>query len=324
MYKIHNTDKLQPYFTIHYSLLIMKHALAFRWHGGIGLAGLAAGVLLAVASAGCNSCGGSKDAEITQQITAEKGVLESERDRMDSLYRSALKQVDEMMTVLSALEAEEGIVRTMGPEAGESAADFKRRMEEIANRMNEKTTMIRKQAAEITALRSKLAATEAKLAAVTKRADSLAALVSSQQTEITALRQQLASSRRTIDSLKTKLAERDAIISSKVRDLNRAYYIVAPRNDLFSKGIIDKQGQVLFFGGRIAVKQNFDTKDFTMVDITEARDIAIKAGKDNVTLVSNHDADTYELVANGDGSTLKIKDPERFWKNAKYLVVMTD
>jgi len=81
-------------------LLIMKHALVFRWHGVVGLA---AAACLAVVVAGCNSCSGSKDAEITQQITAEKGVLQSERDRTDSLYRSALKQVDEMMTVLSAL-----------------------------------------------------------------------------------------------------------------------------------------------------------------------------------------------------------------------------
>jgi predicted RNase H-like nuclease (RuvC/YqgF family) len=282
-----------------------------------------AAALLAVSLAGCSKCS-NNEAQIAEQISSEKGALQTERDRTDSLYRSALKQVDEMMTVLTSLEAEEGIVRVMGPEAGESAAAFKQRMEEIAKRMNEKTTTIRKQAGDITALKQRLASTEAKLAAVTKRADSLAALVSSQQTEIVGLRQQLSNARKSIDSLKQRLAEKDAIIATKVRDLNRAYYIVAPRNDLYNKGIIDKQGQFLFFGGRIAVKQNFDTRDFSRVDITEAKDIEIKVAKDNVTLISNHDADSFELVANGDASVLKIKDPERFWKNAKYLVVMTD
>jgi hypothetical protein len=279
--------------------------------------------VLAVSVVGCSKCS-NNEAQIAEQITAEKGALQGERDRTDSLYRSALKQVDEMMTVLTSLEAEEGIVRVMGAEAGESASAFKQRMEEIAKRMNEKTATIRKQAGDITALKQRLASTEAKLVAVTKRADSLAAIVTTQQTEIVALRQQLSSARKSIDSLKQRLAEKDAIISTKVRDLNRAYYIVAPRNDLYTKGIIDKQGQFLFFGGRIAVKQNFDPRDFSRVDITEAKDIDIKAAKDNITLVSNHDADSFELVANGDASTLKIKDPERFWKNAKYLVVMTD
>jgi uncharacterized coiled-coil protein SlyX len=279
--------------------------------------------LVAVAVVGCSKCS-NNEAQIADQISAEKGALVGERDRTDSLYRTTLKQVDEMMTVLAALEAEEGIVRTMGPEKGEAAGDFKKRMEDIAMRMNEKTAMIRKQAGEITSLKQKLAATEAKLAAVTSRADSLAKLVSTQQGEIASLRQQLAASRKTIDSLKAKLAEKDAIIASKVKDLNRAYYIVAKRDDLYNKGIIDKQGQFLFFGGRIAVKQNFDTKDFTTVDITEAQNIDIKAAKANVTLVSNHDADAFELTDNGDTSTLKIKDPQRFWKNAKYLVVMTE
>ncbi len=274
---------------------------------------------------GCSKCGGGAEQKITEQINAEKGVLTSEKDRTDSLYREALKQVDEMMSVLSALEAEEGIVRTMGQEKGESAATFKQRMEDIAKRLNDKTATIRKQANEITSLKSKLAATEVKLAAVTKRADSLGALVNVQQKEIVQLREQLVSSRRTIDSLKTKLAEKDAIIASKVKDLNRAFYIVASKDNLLEKGIVDKQGKVLFFGGRIAMKQNFDTKDFTKIDISELREIPINAAKSDVTLVSTHDADTYQLVEAGDGkSTLKIKDADRFWKSAKYLVVMTE
>jgi hypothetical protein len=305
---------------------IMRYILRYwtRFCNQPSLISLLLIVMLAASAGSCSKCT-SNEAQIAEQISTEKSLLQGERDRTDSLYRTTLKQVDEMMTVLSALEAEEGIVRTMGPEAGESAGDFKKRMEDIARRMNEKTAMIRKQASEITALKQKLAATEQKLLAVTNRADSLAKLVSAQQGEIVALRQQLAASRKTIDSLKQRLAEKDAIIASKVKDLNRAYYIVAPRNDLYSKGIIDKQGQFLFFGGRIAVKQNFDTRDFTIVDITEAREIPISVAKDNVTIVSNHDTESYDLIAAGDASSvLKIKDPDRFWKNAKYLVVMTD
>lgn len=274
---------------------------------------------------GCSKCGRSAEEQVSMQLSAEKGVIQSEKDRTDSLYRETLRQLDEMVTVLQALEAEEGIVRTMGPEKGETPATFKQRMEDIARRMNEKTATIRKQAGEITNLKQKLAATEAKLAAVSKRADSLASLVSVQQKEIVALREQLTSSRKTIDSLRQKMVEKDAIIASKIKDLNRAHYIVNTKDDLLKKGIIDKQGQVLFFGGRIAVKQNFDTKDFTTIDITEIKEIPVKAAKDDVSIVSTHDTDTYEVVESGEGACIiKIKEPQRFWKGAKYLVIMVD
>ncbi len=279
--------------------------------------------LMTVALVGCSQCGGQE--EVIRQVDAEKINLVAEKSRTDSLYQQTLRQVDEMMSVLSALEAEEGIVKTMGPERGESANDFRKRMEDIARRMNEKTTMIRKQADEIQNLKNKLASTEKKLAAVSQKADSLGRLVNEQQQEIVALRQQLASSRRTIDSLKAKLAEKDQIINSKVKELNTAYYVIGKRDDLMTKGVIDKQGQVLFFGGRISVKQNFDLKDFTKIDIASVKELQIPAAKDRTSLISNHDADTFEIVAAGDSQcVLKIKDEKAFWKNAKYLVVMTE
>jgi hypothetical protein len=198
-------------------------------------------------------------------------------------------------------------------------------MEDIARKMNEKTAMIRKQAEEVNGLKNKLAATEKKLAAVTSKADSLSRLIGEQQQEIIALRQQLSASRKMVDSLRTKLAEKDQIINSKVKELNTGYYVIGKRDDLFSKGIIDKQGQVLFFGGRISVKQNFDTKDFTKIDIASLKELKIAAPKDRTTLVSNHDADTFELASAGDTECLlKIKDEKAFWKNAKYLVIMTE
>jgi hypothetical protein len=101
--------------------------------------------------------------------------------------------------------------------------------------------------------------------------------------------------------------------------------VIGKRDDLMTKGIIDKQGQVLFFGGRISVKQNFDAKDFTKIDISSLKELKIAAPKDRTSLVSNHDADTFELVAASDTECLlKIKDEKAFWKNAKYLVVMTE
>jgi hypothetical protein len=278
---------------------------------------------LAVAIVGCSKCGGQE--EVMNQVQAEKSNILAEKNRTDSLYQQTLRQVDEMMSVLSALEAEEGIVKTLGPERGESTTDFRKRMEDIARKMNDKTAMIRKQAEEVSALKNKLTATEKKLAAVSQKADSLSRLVGEQQQEIIALRQQLASSRKMVDSLKSKLAEKDQIINSKVKELNSAYYVIGKRDDLMTKGIIDKQGQVLFFGGRISVKQNFDAKDFTKIDISSLKELKIAAPKDRTSLVSNHDADTFELVAASDTECLlKIKDEKAFWKNAKYLVVMTE
>ncbi|TAE27290.1 MAG: hypothetical protein EAZ92_09695 [Candidatus Kapaibacterium sp.] len=279
--------------------------------------------LLAVAIVGCTKCGGQE--EVMTQVQAEKSNILAEKTRTDSLYQQTLRQVDEMMSVLSALEAEEGIVKTLGPERGESSVDFRKRMEDIARKMNEKTVMIRKQAEEIGQLKNKLAATEKKLASVSAKADSLTQLIGEQQQEIIALRQQLTASRKMVDSLKTKLAEKDQIINSKVKELNSAYYVIGKRDDLMAKAIIDKQGQILFFGGRISVKQNFDTKDFTKIDISSLKELKIAAAKERTSLVSNHDVDTFELVPAGDAECLlKIKDEKAFWKNAKYLVVMTE
>jgi hypothetical protein len=310
------TSKLLPLFVIR---IVLQTLLVYMRYSSKNFL-----ALLVATFMGVSACDNQEEV-VRREVETEQSKLILERQQTDSLYQRTLQQVDEMMSVLSALEAEEGIVKTMGPERGESAADFRNRMEDIARRMNDKTMMIRRQADEVQKLKNKLAATEQKLAAVSRRADSLAGIVSEQQKEIISLRQQLALSRRSIDSLKAKLAEKDQIISNKVKELNTAYYIIGERDALMNKGIIDKQGQVLFFGGRISVKQSFDAREFTKIDITSLRELQIPAAKDRVSLVSNHDADTFEVVPDGETqSLLRIRDEKAFWKNAKYLVIMIE
>lgn len=102
-----------------------------------------------------------------------------------------------------------------------------------------------------------------------------------------------------------------------------AFYVVGTFEELKTKNVLEKHGGVLGLGKTKALKENFDREQFLQIDKMDFETIPVFAK--SAEIVSNHDKDSYEFVFGKDDMVeyIKILDPDKFWENTRYLVVVT-
>lgn len=102
-----------------------------------------------------------------------------------------------------------------------------------------------------------------------------------------------------------------------------AYFAVGSFEELKNANVVEKQGGILGLGSTKALKENFDRDQFVKIDKLDFETIPVFAK--NAEIISNHDRESYELELTGDDAIayIRILDPEKFWENTRYLVVVT-
>ena len=140
----------------------------------------------------------------------------------------------------------------------------------------------------------------------------------------------IAQLRTAVDSLNNKVSlaslaieQRDQIIEEKTEQMNMAYYIIGTDEELEEKSIITEKGGLLGIGKTTVVASKLNNDDFNATNITQTNAITINKNVDDIEIVSPHDPNSYELVAQNENETrLAIKNPADFWK-MRYLVIVT-
>ncbi|MGE0637996.1 MAG: hypothetical protein AB7G44_05650 [Bacteroidia bacterium] len=146
------------------------------------------------------------------------------------------------------------------------------------------------------------------------------------------------------DSLTVEVAERDFDLGVKAQVISlqadhltamtteirkremakrEAFFVVGTFSELKEKNVVDKEGGVLGMGSTKVLKENFARDQFVKIDKLNFELIPVFAK--HAEVVSNHDLDSYEYVfgKNDEVEFIKIIDPEKFWENTRYLVVVT-
>lgn len=124
-----------------------------------------------------------------------------------------------------------------------------------------------------------------------------------------------------IDTLNSTLTERNNTITEKINTINTAYYTIGTYKELRDKKVINKQGGFLGIGKNQALLSDFDTTQFTKVDITQTSSIGID--KKDAKIITNHPTTAYRLDRTKEKvNSINISDPNRFWSSSKYLVVV--
>ena len=122
----------------------------------------------------------------------------------------------------------------------------------------------------------------------------------------------------TVGELTGDKARLEGEVKENTDQLNTAYYIVGSQTELLNKEIVYKSG---FIGRTLHVNQNHSLETFTRIDLRRFDQVLI--GHKNVTVVTTHPGESYELVTDDKGvvSALVIKDKARFWEYSKVLIV---
>ena len=110
---------------------------------------------------------------------------------------------------------------------------------------------------------------------------------------------------------------------------NRAYVIFGKEKDLLQKGVIVREGGanllVARVGRSVQPARKFDPSLFTRIDQRSSLEIEVPDTTREYKLVSRQNLDNAEVAhrkGNKFRGNLKIKDPQAFWAQSRYLILV--
>lgn len=128
-----------------------------------------------------------------------------------------------------------------------------------------------------------------------------------------------------VSDLRMETIEQGKVIDTQVAELNTAWYVIGSEKDLREKEIITKEGGFIGIGRVNKLNRDFDSENFTQIDIRKKMVFDLDAKK--VKLVTSHPSDSYLLRRNDDTKkfySFEILDPEAFWKNSNFMVMTVE
>lgn len=138
------------------------------------------------------------------------------------------------------------------------------------------------------------------------------------------LNSQVAELQTSVTTLKVEGDAKSQKINETTKALHTAYYVVGKSKDLRNENLIDKKGGILGIGSTPKMKSDVDNSKFKLIDYTETTSIAVNSN--DVKIITNHPPDSYKMDTDEkDKKIIKniiITNPEKFWSESKYLVIV--
>ena len=149
--------------------------------------------------------------------------------------------------------------------------------------------------------------------------------IESKGREINTMKGEISNLNKQISKLLNTVDVMDEVISDQEDQMTKAYYISGTTDQLVAKGVLASQGTL----GRLlrtgpVLANDFDTKSFRQIDITETRDIFFDKPVKNLHIITPHTKGSYDLVGGKTSSLLLIRDEGEFWRKSRCLVIVID
>ncbi|MEO8146586.1 MAG: hypothetical protein ABI723_03060 [Bacteroidia bacterium] len=259
-------------------------------------------------------------------LQKEKQELISNTNYKDSTISDFMASFNEIEQSMNELSQKQKLITTGN--SAELKNSPKDRM--IAN-IHEIDKLLQENKTKIASLSRKLKNSNFKFAELEKMVASLNEQIVAKDAELASLNEKVASLNTTVATLNTQVDTLNKVTAAKAKTIDEqtvkiqtAYFTKGTYKELKTKSVVAKDGGFLGLGKSEMLKKDFDRSAFTSINIMQVTDIPI-AAKD-VELLTNHPSDSYTLKKNDKDvvSDLVITDPEKFWSNSKYLVVVTD
>jgi hypothetical protein len=198
--------------------------------------------------------------------------------------------------------------------------------------------------ARLDSVQNRLAAARARVAAISKEDSVLVAKVAEYERSIADLQAQATRERAEFQNVINQKTTEIAQLTSRVDTLttvrtalvdtvnqlttekNTAYYVVGTREELIQKGVLVAEGGKRFFllGGRNVVPaRELNPANFSKIDRLSERTIQLPAGE--YRIMSRQNVSFAKPQAEKDGKiagALTIEQPERFWENSRFLIIV--
>jgi hypothetical protein len=267
-----------------------------------------------------------------EKVQQEKDQLQKKNDELagrlvarDKFIVDVTAMINDIHENLEATWAKENrTVRRATTTEGNTSATPAEVKERIPGRISDMNTVIMESRRKMAALEKKLAESGKRYAGLQKMVDDLRNDIESREQSIARLKARVGD-RETDVSQKTQVIAADEnTIGQQTMKLNEVYYVAGTKDDLKQKGIIRKEGGILWglLGTTTVLVSTFDDNNFHSLDKTKGQIITLNAPIDEI--VPPRDTSMYTMVRSEDGQTLlKITNPVSFWRE-RHLVIVTE
>lgn len=253
--------------------------------------------------------------------------LQAERDSLRMQSSSADAEIDEMMSVISEVEANfdkireaEKYISTQSAQAGEMSRDVKTRVNDNFLMISE---ILKRNKAQLEDLNRKYSGSNKQVATLKNTIDRLNREMQESSNRIVELQSQLAAKdeqiaqlAQDVTALATEAEQQSATIQAQDRSLNTAYYVFGTSRELKEHKILSGG----FLQSTRVMQETFNREYFLQIDIREVTQIPLYEKK--AKLWSTHPEGTFQFVEGDDRNlTLQITDTQRFWSLTKYLII---
>ncbi|MBO7277616.1 MAG: hypothetical protein J6U84_06600 [Bacteroidales bacterium] len=158
----------------------------------------------------------------------------------------------------------------------------------------------------------------------------LEARIAEQESQIQTLTKELEKKNATIKSLEKDVAglkEADKKKNKQIAEIqdeqHTAYFAIGTKKELRAKNLVDRKGGFIGLGKSTVLANNSDFAAFTKIDTRNTQEIPLTGQK--VKIVTPHPETSYSLEGDPKRPTsIRIVNPDLFWKASKCLVIMVN
>lgn len=259
-----------------------------------------------------------------QKIHDSFAQLMSAKDtELQGLFQE-LNDIDSSLTQVTSTYAS---VSKVANTSGEISKDTKANIKDKISTINNILAESKKKVANVNSKMKKDNKENAQLKAFVKN---LEARIQEQEEQIQALTAELAKKNiqienltKNVDELNTRTKQKDAQIMKIEDEKNVAYFVVGTKKELIAKGLVDRKGGFIGLGKSEVFANNADFSNLTKIDIRNTQEIPLTGKK--IKIITSHSTSSYTLEGNPKmPSSIRITNPEQFWRGNKCLVIMVD
>ena len=282
-------------------------------------------LMVALALAGCVS------KRTADRLTSDRDSLSVVVAEKDSIINDVFSSLNQISENLASIKEREHIITTsvekneIKKESTVQINDDIQAIDQLLQQNRETIARLQRSAAELKKARVRITELETLITQLNGQVEArdgeiadLKAKLRSMDIKVEEMSGNITTLNNTVGELSGDKARLEGEVRDNTERLNKAYYIVGPIKELMGKEIVYKSG---FIGRTLRVNGNHSLDAFTQVDIRNFDQVAI--GHKDVTVVSTHPAESYELLQDDKGvvTSLAIKDKTQFWSLSKVLVV---
>ena len=295
-----------------------------------------AAALAALALAGCPSKEAKKEVKVDPLVTAINNLPDVKVKTQEELIAARAAEA-EMRATLDDVQQDLADLRTKelkaiktsitvaqeGKDSANTRARLKAEIEEIR-------TVVRANLDKLEALQKANATSDERIRSLERLVLELHRQLEEKEETIVAIEEKVRELTQTAEGLRGAVKEKEGVVQQMKATLTDreaqmaiAFVLIAPRDALQKVGYVEKKGSVLGLGGNWQRTGQFDEKLFKQIDIRKATKFEVKGPRDKVQILSDHPKDSFVLAAvSPTESSLTVKDPTRFWRVSRQLIVM--